>query len=139
VKGYDCVLVMPDTMSLERRLTVRAFGARVVLTPGPRGMGNLAHAHVDVLEGRLAAGLFSEIVLELVVDVSVEETGDVEPRAAELDAGGDPLQPRDVLEELLDLRARIDDGPVELRQGAGLELEVAVGRLEVEAVLEIGP
>jgi cysteine synthase A len=38
VKGYDCVLVMPDTMSLERRITVRAFGARVVLTPGDRGM-----------------------------------------------------------------------------------------------------
>jgi len=38
VKGYDCVLVMPDTMSLERRLTVRAFGARVVLTQGVRGM-----------------------------------------------------------------------------------------------------
>jgi cysteine synthase A len=38
VKGYDCVLVMPDTMSLERRLTLRAFGARVVLTPGVRGM-----------------------------------------------------------------------------------------------------
>jgi cysteine synthase A len=38
VKGYDCVLVMPDSMSLERRLTVRAFGARVVLTPGARGM-----------------------------------------------------------------------------------------------------
>src|SRR5262249_15132064 len=33
VKGYDCVLVMPDSMSIERRLTVRAFGARVVLTP----------------------------------------------------------------------------------------------------------
>ena len=38
VKGYDCVLVMPDTMSLERRIVVRAFGARVVLTPGVRGM-----------------------------------------------------------------------------------------------------
>ena len=38
VKGYGCVLVMPDTMSLERRVVVRAFGARVVLTPGARGM-----------------------------------------------------------------------------------------------------
>jgi cysteine synthase A len=38
VKGYDCVLVMPDSLNIERRLTVRAFGARVVLTPGARGM-----------------------------------------------------------------------------------------------------
>ena len=38
VKGYDCVLVMPDSMSAERRILVRAFGARVVLTPGVRGM-----------------------------------------------------------------------------------------------------
>ena len=38
VKGYACVLVMPDTMSEERRVTLRAFGARVVLTPGVAGM-----------------------------------------------------------------------------------------------------
>src|SRR5512147_2472627 len=38
VKGYACVLVMPDTMSEERRVTLRAFGARVVLTPGAAGM-----------------------------------------------------------------------------------------------------
>ena len=38
VKGYACVLVMPDIMSEERRVTLRAFGARVVLTPGAEGM-----------------------------------------------------------------------------------------------------
>ncbi|MDX2168002.1 MAG: cysteine synthase A [Deltaproteobacteria bacterium] len=38
VKGYECVLVMPDTMSSERRVTLRAFGARLVLTPGAAGM-----------------------------------------------------------------------------------------------------
>jgi hypothetical protein len=38
VKGHDCVPVMPDTMSLERRVTVRSFGARAVLPPGMRGM-----------------------------------------------------------------------------------------------------
>src|SRR5271169_666678 len=38
VKGYDCVLVMPDAMSIERRVTLRAFGARLVLTSGALGM-----------------------------------------------------------------------------------------------------
>jgi cysteine synthase len=37
-KGYRCVLVMPDTMSTERRLLLRAYGAEVILTPGSEGM-----------------------------------------------------------------------------------------------------
>jgi cysteine synthase A len=38
VKGYDCVLVMPDSMSPERRIVLRAFGAKLVLTPASQGM-----------------------------------------------------------------------------------------------------
>jgi cysteine synthase len=37
-KGYKAVLVMPETMSIERRNLLRAYGAELVLTPGPEGM-----------------------------------------------------------------------------------------------------
>lgn len=37
-RGYGCVIVMPDTMSRERQSMIRAFGAEVILTPGPLGM-----------------------------------------------------------------------------------------------------
>lgn len=45
-KGYRCVLTMPETMSIERRVLLRLLGAEVVLTPGPKGMnGAIARAH----------------------------------------------------------------------------------------------
>ncbi|OGA18340.1 MAG: cysteine synthase A [Betaproteobacteria bacterium RIFCSPLOWO2_02_FULL_63_19] len=37
-RGYKCTLVMPDTMSKERRALLRAYGAELVLTPGAQGM-----------------------------------------------------------------------------------------------------
>ncbi len=45
VKGYDLILTMPETMSVERRILLLAYGAKIVLTPGPNGMkGAIAKA-----------------------------------------------------------------------------------------------
>jgi cysteine synthase len=45
-KGYPLILVMPDTMTIERRNLLKAYGAQVVLTPGAQGMpGAVAHAN----------------------------------------------------------------------------------------------
>ena len=44
-RGYKAVIVMPDTMSVERRMTMKAYGAELVLTPGAKGMaGAIAKA-----------------------------------------------------------------------------------------------
>lgn len=51
VKGYHLILTMPDTMSLERRKLLAAFGAEIVLTPGSEGMtGSIAKAQQILAE-----------------------------------------------------------------------------------------
>jgi cysteine synthase A len=50
-KGYRCILVMPDSLSVERRKLFKAFGAELVLTPGDEGIkGSIAKAESIVAE-----------------------------------------------------------------------------------------
>ena len=61
-RGYKCVIVMPDTMSIERQKLMTAYGGTLVLTPGKDGMtGAIAKAEAlhKQLPGSIIAGQFS--------------------------------------------------------------------------------
>ena len=51
-RGYNVVLAMPETMSKERRALLRAFGAELILTPGPAGMKGAVEAANAIAEER---------------------------------------------------------------------------------------
>ena len=60
-RGYRAIIVMPDSMSMERRLLMKAYGAELVLTPGAQGMkGAIAKAEAlaKELPGSMVAGQF---------------------------------------------------------------------------------
>lgn len=60
-RGYKCMILMPDTMSVERQKLMRAFGAELILTPGSEGMsGAIARAEALAKEtpGSFLAGQF---------------------------------------------------------------------------------
>ena len=61
VKGYQTILTMPDTMSVERRNLLKAYGARLVLTPGELGMQGAIEKAVELaamMEGAFIPGQF---------------------------------------------------------------------------------
>ena len=61
-RGYRCIIVMPDTMSVERQKLVAAYGGEVVLTPGAEGMtGAIAKAQAltEEISGSVVAGQFT--------------------------------------------------------------------------------
>lgn len=49
-KGYPCLLTMPETMSKERRALLRGYGAELILTPGPEGMGGAISRAREIAE-----------------------------------------------------------------------------------------
>jgi len=75
VKGYPLVLVMPDSMSVERRRLMLAYGARFVLTPREKGMkGSIARAQEIVAETP-GAWMPQQFENPANIDVHVRTTG----------------------------------------------------------------
>ncbi|SDC54540.1 cysteine synthase [Pelagirhabdus alkalitolerans] len=87
IKGYQAILVMPDTMSMERRNLLRAYGAQLVLTPGSEGMKGAIKKAEDLKE---ANGYFMPQQFQNKANPSIHErtTGKeiVEQMGDELDA-----------------------------------------------------
>ena len=50
-RGYDLIVVMPSTLSLERRVMLKALGARLVLTPGEKGMSCSIKKAQEIIDG----------------------------------------------------------------------------------------
>jgi cysteine synthase A len=63
-RGYNVVLTMPETMSKERRALLRAFGAELILTPGPEGMSGAVAASEKIAAERPGAILARQFANE---------------------------------------------------------------------------
>lgn len=97
IKGYKAIIVMPETMSIERRRLVAAYGAEVVLTPGVEGMkGALAKAEEIRLNtpGAVTLGQFVNPANPQVhfnttgVEIAQDTQGEVDILVAGVGTGG---------------------------------------------------
>lgn len=59
-KGYKLILTMPETMSIERRKLLKAFGAEIILTPGEKGMSGAIEKALELIQDNPNAILFQQ-------------------------------------------------------------------------------
>jgi cysteine synthase A len=86
-KGYKAIVVMPDTMSMERRTLLRAYGAELILTPGSEGM-NAAIKKAEDLKTKHGYFMPQQFKNKANVEVHRRTTGKeiIEQMGSELDA-----------------------------------------------------
>ena len=75
IKGYRCILVMPETMSLERRRILQAYGAEIVLTEGPKGMSGAIEKAKQLVEDHPDAFMPQQFTNEANVQIHYDTTG----------------------------------------------------------------
>ena len=106
-RGYKVVLTMPETMSLERRALLRAFGAELVLTPGPAGMRGAVEKAEEIAKERggvLARQFANQANVEIHRRTTAEEIwndtdGKVDILVAGIGTGGTITGVGEVLKE----------------------------------------
>ncbi|PKQ18219.1 MAG: cysteine synthase A [Actinobacteria bacterium HGW-Actinobacteria-8] len=96
-RGYNVVLTMPETMSKERRALLRAFGAELILTPGPAGMKGAIDAAEEIAEQRPGSVLAKQFANEAnpeihrkttAVEIWDDTDGEVDIVVAGIGTGG---------------------------------------------------
>lgn len=74
-RGYSVILTMPETMSTERRVMLRAYGAQIVLTPGAEGMRGAVDKAAEIVENTENAVLARQFENEANPKIHYETTG----------------------------------------------------------------
>ncbi len=108
VKGYRLILVMPDTMSAERRAILKAFGAELILTPGAEGMKGavakaeeLAREHGYFMPQQFKNPANPEVHRQTTAREILEQVGHVDAFVAGVGTGGTITGVGEVLKQAL--------------------------------------
>lgn len=76
LKGYKVIIIMPDTMSIERRNMMKAYGAELVLTEGIKGMKGAIEKAVEIAEGKEGYYIPQQFINEANPEKHYETTAD---------------------------------------------------------------
>jgi len=150
-RGYDMVLTMPDTMSVERRALLKAYGARLVLTPGSEGMSGAVNRAVEMAKGLQDAFVPQQFEnpanpevhrLTTAEEIWDDTGGEVDAFVAGVGTGGTLTGVGAVLKErrpgVLVVAVEPSDSPVLSGKPAGPHRIQGIGAGFVPAVLDTG-